>query len=172
MEGRERAVVRVRTSGEPVELRRSIAQLFSRMKNLTIAPATPEEVRSGELGLKLRHYNYGFVGEYPEQQYIRLNARDENGRLLGGLRGFVFLYWLNIEVLFVEEDARGSGLGSRLLAEAEQQAIALGAKHAKLDTFEWQARPFYLKHGYEEFARIDDYAPGFYLSYMKKSLLR
>jgi hypothetical protein len=31
-------------------------------------------------------------------------------------------------------------------------------------------RGFYLKHGYEEYARIDDYAPGFYLAYMKKSL--
>ncbi|RTQ36749.1 GNAT family N-acetyltransferase [Variovorax gossypii] len=138
--------------------------------NITISPATEEELRSGELGRKLRHYNYGFVGEYPEQKYIRLNAKDENGRLLGGLRGFVFLYWLNIEVLFVEEDTRGTGLGSRLLAKAERQAIALGATNAKLDTFEWQARGFYLKQGYEEYARIDDYAPGFYLALMKKSL--
>ncbi|SFO56213.1 Acetyltransferase (GNAT) family protein [Variovorax sp. OK605] len=141
------------------------------MNDITIAPATDEELRSGELGRKLRHYNYGFVGEYPEQQYIRLNAKDESGRLLGGLRGFVFLYWLNIEVLFVEEDMRGTGLGSRLLAEAERQAIALGARNARLDTFEWQARGFYLKHGYEEYARIDDCAPGYYLAHMKKSLV-
>lgn len=140
------------------------------MENIIIAAATPEELRYGELGSRLRHYNYGFVGEYPEQQYIRLNARDDNGRLLGGLRGFVFLYWLNIDVLFVEADVRGSGLGSRLLAEAERQAIALGARNAKLDTFEWQAPAFYRKHGYEEYARIDDYAAGFYLASMKKSL--
>ncbi|MBD9668006.1 GNAT family N-acetyltransferase [Variovorax sp. VRV01] len=142
------------------------------MENITITAATPEELRSGELGHKLRHYNYGFVGEYPEQQYIRLNARDGNARLLGGLRGFVFLYWLNIEVLFVEADVRGLGLGSRLLAEAERQAIELGVTNAKLETFEWQAPAFYQKHGYEEYVRVDDYAPGFYLASMKKSLAR
>lgn len=137
---------------------------------ITLSTPTPDQLRSGELGRKLRHFNYAAVGEYPEQQYIRIDARDENDRLLGGIRGFVFLYWLNVEVLFVEEDARGTRLGSRLLAEAERQAVALGAKNARLDTFEWQARGFYLKHGYEEYARIDDYAPGFYLAYMKKSL--
>jgi GNAT superfamily N-acetyltransferase len=142
------------------------------MENVTISAATAEELRSGELGRKLRHFNYGVVGEYPEQQFIRLNARDGNGRLLGGLRSFVFLYWLNIEVLFVEAEARGSGLGSRLLAEAERQAIELGAMYAKLETFEWQAPKFYEKHGYEEYARLDDYAPGFYLALMKKSLVR
>lgn len=142
------------------------------MESITITDATTEELRSGELGLKLRHYNYGFVGKYPEQQYIRLTARDENGRLLGGLRSFVFLYWLNIEVLFVEGDVRGAGLGSRLLAEAERQAVELGAKNAKVDTFEWQAPAFYLKRGYEECARIDDYSPGFYLASMRKSLVR
>jgi len=138
--------------------------------NITLSTPTEEQLRSGELGLKLRRYNYGFVGEYPKQEYIRIDARDDSGRLLGGLRGFVFLYWLDVEVLFVEEDVRGAGLGSRLLAEAEQQAITLGAKNAKLSTFEWQARGFYLKQGYEEHARIDDYAPGFYLAYMKKAL--
>ncbi|BEP42654.1 GNAT family N-acetyltransferase [Variovorax sp. V15] len=138
--------------------------------NITLSTPTEEQLRSGELGLKLRRYNYGFVGEYPKQEYVRIDARDDSGRLLGGLRGFVFLYWLDVEVLFVEEDARGAGLGSRLLAEAERQAITLGARNAKLSTFEWQARGFYLKQGYEEYARIDDYAPGFYLAYMKKAL--
>ncbi|MCR8960049.1 GNAT family N-acetyltransferase [Variovorax sp. S2] len=154
------------------EFARSAFQQIAQMENIAITPASPEELRSGELGRKLRHYNYGVVGEYPEQQYIRLSARDGNGRLLGGLRSFVFLRWLNIEVLFVEADVRGSGLGSRLLAEAERQAIELGARNAKLDTFEWQAPEFYRKHGYEEYARIDDYAPGFYLASMKKSLAR
>lgn len=137
---------------------------------ITFSTPTPEQLRAGELGRRLRHFNYATVGEYPEQQYIRIDARDQNDRLLGGIRGFVFLYWLNVEVLFVEEDARGARLGSGLLAEAERQAVALGAKNARLDTFEWQARGFYLEHGYEEYARIDDYAPGFYLAYMKKSL--
>lgn len=140
------------------------------MKKIIISETTPEEVRFGELGRRLRHFNYGFVGEYPEQQYIRLNAKDENDRLLGGVRGSVFLYWLTIDVLFVEEDIRGSGLGSRLLAEAERRAVELGAKSVKLETFEWQAPSFYLRHGYEEYSRIDNYASGFYLACMRKSL--
>lgn len=151
--------------------RRSMSRPSScTMNDITLAAATPEEIRSGELGRRLREYNYGFVGEYPDQQYIRLNARDSRGRLLGGLRSLVFLHWLTIDVLFVEADARGAGLGSRLLAEAERQAVALGARHAKLETFEWQAPAFYRKHGYEEYARIDDYAPGFHLCCMKKAL--
>ncbi|WP_295530720.1 GNAT family N-acetyltransferase [uncultured Pseudacidovorax sp.] len=138
--------------------------------NIRFSTPTDEELRSGELGRKLRHFNYGFVGEYPEQQYVRINARDESGRLVGGLRAYVFLCWLDIDVLFVEEDMRGNGLGSRLLADAERQGMAFGAKNAKLSTFEWQARGFYLKHGYEDYARIDDYAPGYYLQLMRKSL--
>ncbi|MBV8619494.1 MAG: GNAT family N-acetyltransferase [Curvibacter sp.] len=141
------------------------------MENIIISDATPEEVRSGELGRRLRHYNYGFAGEYPEQQYIRLNAKDADGCLLGGLRGSVFLYWLTVDVLFVEADVRGLGLGSRLLAEAERRAVVLGAKSARLETFEWQAPKFYLKHGYEEYSRIDEYASGYYLACMKKSLV-
>ncbi len=63
------------------------------------------------------------------------------------------------------------GLGRRLLEDAEQKAKKLGAKHAALETFEWQARAFYVKQGYEEFARIDNYFKGFYLAHMKKTLM-
>lgn len=140
------------------------------MTETVISTASEEEVRSGVLGRRLREFNYGFVGEYPDTQPVWMNAKDAQGRLMGGLRGFVFLEWLRIDVLFVEEEARGTGLGRRLLAEAEARGKALGAGNAALETFEWQARGFYLKQGYEEFARIDNYARGNYLAYMKKKL--
>ncbi|HZF82408.1 MAG TPA: GNAT family N-acetyltransferase [Burkholderiaceae bacterium] len=140
------------------------------MAGIVIGTPTVEEVRSGELGRRLRQFNHGVVGEYPETQPVWLNARDADGALMGGLRGFVFLGWLTVELLFVEEAARGAGLGSRLLAQAEAQARERGATRARLDTFEWQARGFYLRHGYEEFARIDDYVGGHWLASMRKVL--
>ena len=85
-------------------------------------------------------------------------------------RAVVALYWLRVEVLWVDEAARGRGIGSRLLAEAEHLAREMGARNAALETFEWQAPRFYKKHGYEEVARIEGYANGFYLALMKKAL--
>jgi GNAT superfamily N-acetyltransferase len=137
---------------------------------ITISPASDEEVRSGDIGRRLREFNYKHVGVYPEAQYIRLNAREEDGRVIGGLRALVALHWLRVEVLFVDEAARGKGVGSGLLAEAERIAKDMGAANAALETFEWQAPLFYRKQGYEEAARLDDYAGGFYLALMKKRL--
>lgn len=140
------------------------------MNEFEIYTPTAEEVRSGELGRRMRKFNYGFVGEYGEVQPVWLSARDKGGKLIAGLRGFVFLNWLRVELLYVDEASRRNGLGSRLLTEGEREARALGARNAVIETFEWQARDFYLKHGYEEFARIDDYVGGFYLVQMKKVL--
>jgi len=141
---------------------------MSRVNEFEIYQPTEGEVRSGELGRRLRRFNYDFVGEYPESRPVWLNAKGDPGRLVGGVRGFVFLDWLHIDILFVEEDVRGRGLGGQLLRAAEERARTLGARHAKLETFEWQARPFYVKQGYAEFGRIDDYVQGFHLSFMKK----
>jgi GNAT superfamily N-acetyltransferase len=126
--------------------------------DVTISPATEEEVRSG------------YVGEYPEVQYIRLNARDLQGQVVGRLRAVVAMYWLRVEVLWVNEVVRGNGVGSSLLAEAERMALELGAKNAALETFEWQAPGFYEKRGYKEVARLEKYIGNFYLALMRKQL--
>ena len=63
-----------------------------------------------------------------------------------------------------------SGLGSRLLAEAEARARANGAAHSRLETFEWQAPGFYLKRGYRELARVPRYYQNYFLSLMVKDL--
>jgi len=49
----------------------------------TISPATEEEVQSGEIGRRLREFNYTYVGEYPAAEYIRLNAREADGSVVG-----------------------------------------------------------------------------------------
>jgi GNAT superfamily N-acetyltransferase len=137
---------------------------------IQISPATEEEVRSGYVGRQLREFNYRYAGEYPEVQYIRLNARDDDGRVVGGLRALVAMFWLQVEVLWVEEGARHTGIGSRLLADGERIARELGATRASLETFEWQAPKFYAKHGYEEVARIEKYVGDYYLARMTKRL--
>jgi GNAT superfamily N-acetyltransferase len=137
---------------------------------ITISPATDEEVRSGFVGRQLREFNYRFVGEYPKEQYVRLNARTSDGQTVGGLRAIVVLHWLRLEVLWVHDDFRGQGIGRRLLAQAEQAGIALGARNAALETFEWQAPKFYEKFGYKEVARLEQYAGDYYLCIMRKAL--
>jgi hypothetical protein len=66
---------------------------------VTISPATEEEVQSGEIGRRLREFNYTCVGEYPTTEYIRLNAREADGAVVGGIRAVVALFWLRVEVL-------------------------------------------------------------------------
>ena len=140
------------------------------MPSATIHIASDEEVRAGTLGRLLREFNYQHVGRYPEGQSICLNAKDEGGNLLGGFRGEIYFHWLFINVLFVEERERGKGLGARLLSEGEARAKAKGALRSRLDTFEWQAPGFYLKHGYRELLKMPNYYQGYSLSLVAKDL--
>ena len=70
----------------------------------------------------------------------------------------------------VAETARGQGLGTRLLQRAEAIARARGCGNALLDTFEYQARPFYEKLGYRLFGTLDGYPPGYRQFYLTKAL--
>jgi len=140
------------------------------MPSVTIDLAPEDEIRAGTLGRLLREFNYQRVGRYPEGQSVYLNAKDEGGNRLGGFRGEVYFHWLFVNVLFVEERERGKGLGARLLSEGEARAKAKGALHSRLETFEWQAPDFYLKHGYKEVLRIPNYYQRHSLSLMVKDL--
>ena len=51
---------------------------------------------------------------------------------VGGIRGTVLMYWLRVEFLWVEDEFRRSGVGGRLLAQAEERARELGAKNSGL----------------------------------------
>jgi ribosomal protein S18 acetylase RimI-like enzyme len=52
---------------------------------------------------------------------------------------------------------RGQGLGTKLLAQAEAVAREHKCVGIYLDTFSFQARGFYEKHGYGLFGTLENY---------------
>ena len=97
-------------------------------------------------------------------------ARDAAGAVVGGIFAIVNWNWLHVALVWVAEDRRGTGLGRELLARIEEVGRARGCTRAHLDTFSYQARPFYERHGYELFATLDDYPSGQQRFFMRKSL--
>lgn len=85
---------------------------------------------------------------------------DENGNIIGGIICGTYWGWMYIDILWIDESHRKQGLGSRLLAEAEAEAVRRGCHHVHVDTMSWQAPDFYKKHGYELIGALPDIPNG------------
>ena len=106
----------------------------------------------------------------PGFRRVGILARDEQGGLVGGAVGTINWTWLHVSLLWVAEPCRHTGLGSRLMDEIEDVAVQRGCVDAHLDTFSYQARPFYERRGYRVFAILENYPPGHQRVFMKKAL--
>ena len=93
-------------------------------------------------------------------QPIEIAVRNSGGQLIGGLLGSTAWGWLLIDMLWIDESLRGQGLGTALLSEAETRAQLLGCTHARTETFDFQALPFYEQHGYEVYGKLPDFPVG------------
>jgi GNAT superfamily N-acetyltransferase len=104
----------------------------------------------------LRAFNESQIGP-ANHLPLQLVVRDAQGEVIGGLLGDTKWGWLYVDKLWISEQARGRGFGSRLLARAEEVARARGCIGVYLSTFEHQARPFYEQRGYELFGTLDGF---------------
>lgn len=69
-------------------------------------------------------------------------------RPIGVARGTIVGGLGELKQLLVKKENAHAGVGSRLLLEFETRCRALGCHKLRLETAEYQARPFYEKHGF------------------------
>lgn len=117
----------------------------------------------------LRAWNVAQIGDSGERA-VHVFLRDAEGRVVGGLTGHIKWKWLYVAKLWVSDAWRSGGAGTRLIRAAEQFAREHGATDAYLDTFGYQARPFYEKLGYHVFGTLEGFPPGSRQYFLTKSL--
>ena len=99
-------------------------------------------------------------------------ARNNEGKVVGGLTGEMFNNTVFVEYLWVDAEARTSGVGSKLIALLEEQVKPHGVTHLYLDTYSFQALDFYLKLGFEKVGQYSGYpATGIDKHFLQKQIV-
>lgn len=132
-------------------------------------PESPSEADREAVLAPLRAYNISRAGD-PRIRPVAVLLTDAHGDHVGGLWGKLAYDWMFIELLAVPEEHRGARHGTALMKQAERIARADGCIGIWLDTYEFQARGFYEKLGYELFGTLDDHPIGQKRFFLRKHL--
>lgn len=139
------------------------------MSNYIIRACNEEE--SELIVDKIVEYNLSKVPIIQESSFIWINRviADTYGDIIAGINSKMYCWnCLYIDVLWVKEEHRKKGLGSKILNEIEKVAKDKGCYLIHLDTFDFQAKDFYLKHGYDIFGILDECPQKHKRYFMKK----
>jgi GNAT superfamily N-acetyltransferase len=107
-----------------------------------------------------------------DRQALAVLVKDAAGKTLGGISGRSSLGLLFLDLVYLPKSLRGGGLGSRILAMAEEEGRRRGCKSAVLYTISFQAPEFYKRHGWRAFGEIACDPPGTSRIFMTKDLRR
>ncbi len=135
---------------------------------LTDAPA---DAALAVIQAGLRAYNDEKAGFRDFRPVAVLVSDPATGEVVGGLYGRSNLGVMFIDRFFLPERLRGQGLGSRVLALAEEEGRRRGCAVIALFTQHFQAPGFYLKQGYEVAAKLEAPPPGAVRFLMRKNLV-
>ncbi|MEG7472025.1 GNAT family N-acetyltransferase [Serratia marcescens] len=93
-----------------------------------------------------------------------------SGDVLGGITGRSSLGLLFLDLFYLPEALRGTGLGSELLRRFEQEGRRRGCLSAVLYTISFQAPEFYQRHGWQRMGEVPCLPPGTSRIFMSKTL--
>jgi len=125
-------------------------------RNMRLKLENMESEKTQQLANLIKEYNRS-KREPSRSEPLNIYVEDEQGNLMAGMVAETFGNWLEIEYLYVREDLRGQGLGSRILKMAEKESRERKCKYSFVDTFNFQAPKFYEKHGYKEVFSLKKY---------------
>lgn len=143
----------------------------NKMIKYTIEKGTKEELDL--IDDEIIKYNLEKAPFTQEPPFVSINRvlKDDEGNIIAGIISILYCWkCLYIDILWVKEEYRKEGYGSILLNEVEKVAKEQGCNLVHLDTFDFQAKDFYLRHGYEIFGELDNCPAGHKRYFMSKNL--
>ncbi len=134
---------------------------------LTDAPGVAAEaaIRDGLSG-----YNFEKAGYRDHRPLAILVNHPDTGEVVGGLVGRTSFGLLYVDRFFLPESLRQRGLGTRIIAAAEEEARRRGCSRAVLTTLSFQAPGFYQRQGWQVLGKIECDPPGHTRFLMTKTL--
>lgn len=148
------------------------------MRSDTATPGEPDFVETDTpppgayealLG-ELRRFTTGAVGAPDNHDFAILILDPATKEPLGGLWAQSRWGGFHVDMIVVPEALRGQGAGTRLMRAAEAEARRRQCRHIWLETYSFQARPFYEKLGFRVFGQLDGPAPIYPRFFMTKAL--
>lgn len=127
---------------------------------------------------RLRHWRTGRSvrgatdGASPATRAMPLTvvATAPDGSFLGGCVSETYWDWLVVDVLAVEETARGRGLGTQLVDAVENEARRRGCMRAHTTAYEFQGLGFWVNRGYRIVGELADFPPGHDSHWLRRDL--
>lgn len=122
---------------------------------------------------KLVEYNLSKVPATQEVNFVNFDKKikNEKGEIIAGIISRMYCWnCIYVDTLWVSEKYRGKGIGEKLLKEVEKEASINKVYLIHLDTFDFQAKDFYERYGYEVFGVLNDCPENHTRYFMKKFL--
>jgi GNAT superfamily N-acetyltransferase len=137
------------------------------MKLALEADADDEVLKALTAGMKA--FNGAAVPDLASHKIVAA-IRDDAGRVVGGVIGRLAADSVYMEIVYNDDSVRGTGMGREMMLLCEAEAKRLGAREAWLYTMSFQAKPFYEKLGYTQFAELEWLGGAHKRHFMRKDL--
>jgi ribosomal protein S18 acetylase RimI-like enzyme len=118
---------------------------------------------------RLYEYSAGRTG-VGGGRWLTIFRRDHRGAIVAGLHGWTWGDCFHVQTLWVREDLRHQGWGTRLLRAPETEATARGCRRVLLSTLDYQAPSFYQKLGYRVVGHGEGYPGAHTTIYLRRDL--
>jgi GNAT superfamily N-acetyltransferase len=119
---------------------------------------------------ELRRFTTQTVGAPDNRAFALMPQHPKTRETLGGLWAQSRWGGFQIDMLVVPDGFRRQGSGARLMGAAEAEARRRGCDHMWLDTYAFQAKPFYESLGFEVFGQLEGDGSVYPRFFMRKRL--